>query len=133
MDEETNYDFKPINSKCSPNTEVKVVDSNTGSKNNEQLDKTANQAAADSQYDSTNQVNAMYGGNVYGLKNYEINYKRKKIYLKTFNLNEALLHITNSLKIKKDCLFEVNELNSKNNTSIYHFKNNKKKVILKIR
>tara|TARA_B100001175_G_C19276722_1_gene526823 strand:- start:172 stop:573 length:402 start_codon:yes stop_codon:yes gene_type:complete len=133
MDEEQNYDFKPINSNCSPTEQVKIVDSGTGSKNNESLDKTSNQANADAQYDSTNQVNAMYGGNIYGLKNYEINYKKKKIYLKTFNITEALFHIINNFKIKKDCLFEVNEINNKNNRSIYHFKNNKKKVINKIR
>ena len=72
MDEETSYDFKPINSNCSPNEQVKVVDNGTAAKNNEALDKTSNQASADAQYDSTNQVNAMYGGNIYGLKNYEM-------------------------------------------------------------
>lgn len=133
MDEETSYDFKPINSNCNPNEQVKVVDDGKGAKNNEALDKTNNQAASDAQYDSTNQVNAMYGGNIYGLKNYEINYKKKKIYLRTFDINEALNHIIKNFKIKKDCLFEVNEINNKNNRNIYHFKNNKKKEIVKIR
>mgnify|MGYP007000351835 len=48
------------------------------------------------------------------------------------DINEALFHLVDSLKIKNDCLFEVKEINNKKK-SIYHFKNNKRKVINKIR
>ena len=43
------------------------------------------------------------------------------------------IHLVDSLRIKNDCLFEVKEIGNKKNNSIYHFKNNKRKIINKIR
>lgn len=133
MEEESTYDFKPVNSNCSPNHQVKIVDNGDAANNNKSIDKNNEQAKTDAQNDNQIQVNPQYGGNVYGLKDYEIIYNKKKIYLKAFNINSALLHLVESFKINKDCLFEVGELKQKKNKSIYHYKNNKKKIINKIR
>lgn len=133
MDEESisSYDFKPINDKCSTNNQTVIENNNN---NNSKINLINEQAKIDSQYDSINDVKAMYGGNIYGLKNYEIIFNKKKININTFSINEALNHLTNTFKIKKDCLFEVNELNNKKKiTSIYHLKNNKRKIYKKIR
>ena len=136
MEEESgsSYDFKPINSGCPANQINIISDDGTGKKNNNAIDDTSNKAKTDSMYDQTNQVNSLYGGSIQGLKNYEIIYKKKKINIKTFNINEALIHLINNLDIKKDCLFQTTEINNKKNkSSIYHFKNNKRKSIIKIR
>ena len=138
MDEESTYsdsniDVKPINKNCNPNQKMSIKDDNTSSRNNDNLDNTNNQAKVDSSFDNDPQVAPLYGGtNIYGLKNYEINYKKKKFLINTFNIQEALMHLVNSLKIKNDCLFEVRDISIKKN-SIYHFKNNKRKLINKIR
>lgn len=136
MDEESsqNFDFEPINSKCPTNVITQTNNNDASSKNNAALDKTSAQASIDSSNDQDVPVGSLYGGNIYGLKNYEIIYKKKKINIKTFNIKDALLHIINSLNINKDCLFQITEINSKKNiSSIYHFKNNKRKIINKIR
>lgn len=138
MDEESPYsdnniDIKPINSNCNPNQKTAIIDDSVSSKNNDNLDNTSNQAKVDSSFDNDPQVKPLYGGtNIYGLKNYEINYKKKKFLINTFNIHEALMHLVDSLKIKNDCLFEVKDINIKK-SSIYHFKNNKRKMINKIR
>lgn len=138
MDEESSYsdskiDVVPINKNCNPNQKTVIVDDGTAARNNESLSKTDAQSSADSAFDNDNDVKPLYGGfNIYGLKNYQINYKKKKFIIKTFDINEALFHLVDSLKIKNDCLFEVKEINNKKN-SIYHFKNNKRKIINKIR
>ena len=138
MDEESYsdsaIDVKPINKNCSPNQKTVVIDDNAGSKNNDALNKTDAQSKSDAAFDHDNQVAPLYGGtNVYGLKNYQINYKKKNFFIKTFDINEALFHLVDSLRIKNDCLFEVKEIGNKKNNSIYHFKNNKRKIINKIR
>ena len=138
MDEESTYsdnniDVKPINKNCNPNQKTSIKDHNASSRNNDNLDNTNNQAKVDSSFDNDPQVAPLYGGtNIYGLKNYEINYKKKKFLINTFNIQEALMHLVDSLKIKSDCLFEVRDISVKKN-SIYHFKNNKRKLINKIR
>jgi len=128
-----NIDVKPINKNCSQNQRTIIVDDNNASKNNDQINHVNNQAKADAIYDNDPQVKPLYGGvNMYGIQNYQINYKKKKFLINTFNIQEALFHLVKSLKIKNDCLFEVKNVNNKK-TSIYHFKNNKRKVINKIR
>ena len=138
MDEESYsdsaIDVKPINRNCNPNQKTVVIDDNAGSKNNDALNKTDAQSKSDAAFDHDNQVAPLYGGTkIYGIKNYQINYKKKNFVIKTFNINEALFHLVDSLRIKNDCLFEVKELGIKKNSSIYHFKNNKRKIINKIR
>ncbi len=138
MDEESYsdaaIDVKPINKNCNPNQKVEIVDNNTGAKNNQGIDETSNKANVQASYDKDPNPKPLYGGinKIYGLKNYEIKYKKKNFLIKTFNIDEALFHLVDSLKIKNDCLFEVKEIGLKKN-SIYHFKNNKRKVINKIR
>ena len=135
MEEESgsSYDFQPINTGCPTNQKNIISDNGSGTKNNNSIDATSNQSKSDAMYDQTNQVTSLYGGNINGLKNYEIIYKKKKINIKTFNINEALIHLINRLDIKKDCLFQTTEINKKKTSSIYHFKNNKRKSIIKIR
>lgn len=130
---DNNVDVKPINKNCNPNHKTVVIDDSTSSKNNDSLDSTSNQAKTDAAFDNDPQVKPLYGGiNLYGLKNYEINYKKKKFLINTFNINEALFHLVKSLKIKHDCLFEVKDIGNRRK-SIYHYKNNKRKIINKIR
>ena len=131
MDEEiyspAAIDVKPINSNCKQNTSTTIQSTNS---NNEKLDHTNNQLEASSVHDHTNNVKPLYGGNIYKLKNYEIIYKKKKFQIKSNNINKALLYLVNSLNINHDCLFEVKTNKKKND--IYHFKNNKRKIINKI-
>lgn len=136
MDEESPVDVIPINKNCNSNQKVAVVDDSTGSKNNDALNNTNEQAKANAAYDQENNPKPLYQGGsinkIYGLKNYEINYKKKKFLINTFNIDDALFHLVSSLKIKNDCLFEVKEVGLKKK-SIYHFKNNKRKIINRIR
>ena len=138
MDEESYsdaaIDVQPINKNCNPNNKTVIKDDGVGAQNNKTIDNNANKANTDATYDHSNEVKPLYGGinKIYGLKNYKINYKKKNFLIKTFNIDEALFHLVDSLKIKNDCLFEVKEVGVKKN-SIYHFKNNKRKIINKIR
>jgi hypothetical protein len=133
MEEESAYssssiEIVPITKSTTSNTPVKVQDNSQASAN---ISTNAQQASVDASYDTTINVQPLHGGtNLYGIKNYEIIYKKKKFQIKSNNINKALLYLVNSLNINHDCLFEVKTNKKKND--IYHFKNNKRKIINKI-
>ena len=129
----SNIEVTPINKNCNSNTKIVIKDDNTASNNNNDINHNHQQTKVDAMYDTDQQVGPMKGGNfLYEIKDYDIIYKKKKINIKTENINKALLYIINTLNINNDCLFEV-KLRGTKKISIYHFKNNKRKIINRIR
>ena len=140
MEEESAYssssiDFVPITQSTTSNTSVKVQNNSQTSAN---ISTNAQQASVDASYDTTINVQPLHGGtNLYGIKNYEIIYKKKKIFIKSENIHKALFYIVKNANINHDCLFQVkikstDKSKASKKYDIYHFKNNKRKVINKI-
>ena len=133
MEEETSYlnsfEVKPITKSCSSTISTKIQNDSSVSAN---IDNTTQQTNIDASYDKTIEVKPLQGGNnFYGIKNYEIIYKMKKVLIKTEDIHKALLYIIKNANINHDCLFQV-KIKGTRKYDIYHFKNNKRKVINKI-
>ena len=135
------FDVTPINNNCSMQQKTVILSNSDdpGSQTNQQIDSTSAQAKNDSAFDTidTESLKPLYGGK---LNQYEIIYKNKIFIVRTHEINNIIKHLVKELKIKKDALFEVNQIkkikknkNIYSNTHIYHYKNNKRPVILKVR
>lgn len=129
------FNVTPINNNCSG--EKKIIVSNNSSDpstlSNQNIDNVTNQAKQDSSYDriDTETLKPLYGGA--NLKDYQIIYKKKIFFIKSNQVEEALHQIAKMVKIKNHALFETQELNKKSSNHIYHYKNNKKPIIIKIK
>jgi len=129
------FEVTPINNNCA--NQKKIIQSNNssneGTQNNNKINNVSNQSKQDAAYDTvdTESLKPLYGGTY--LKNYRIIYKKKIFFMKSEHIEEALLHIAKILKLKNHALFETQEMNKKLGNNIYHYKNNKKPIIIKIK
>ena len=129
------FNVTPINNNCSNQKKIIVANdnSNPATKNNQQIDNVSNQAKQNAAYDNvdTESLKPLYGGG--DLKDFQIIFRKKVFFIKSKNIEDALHQIAHLVKLKNHALFETQELNKKYSNHIYHYKNNKKPVILKIK
>lgn len=129
------FEVTPVGNNCSNQKKVIISNnsSNPSTQNNQQIDNVANQAKQDAAYDNidTESLKPLYGGG--DLNDYQIIYKKKIFFMKSKHIEEALHHLAKILKLKNHALFETQQINNHSNNHIYHYKNNKKPVIIKIK
>ena len=129
------FEVTPINNNCANQKNIiqSNISSSQGVQNNKQIDNLSNQSKQDTAFDTvdTESLKPLYGGG--DLKDYQIIFKKKVFFMKSKNIEEALHHIAKILKLKNHGLFETQEMNKKISNNIYHYKNNKKPIIIKIK
>jgi hypothetical protein len=129
MDSESNYDVEPVNNICNNITNKNIIVTTPGTSTNDasQNINTFNQQNIENtQYDTIENVNPLYGGNMFTLI-----FRNKKIFINGKNERKVIeLFLKNKKEYKKDHIIQII---NKNNFSIYKIKGNSNNKFRKIK